>query len=282
MKIVASGMSGFIGRPLQEALKQKHELVILRRDASQEERDRQTDGADAVINLSGEPIAGGRWTKARKKELITSRLQTTRAWAKAIGKARVRPKVFINASATGYYGPRDDAPVDESAPAGMGFLADLCKEWERQAMKAESLDSRVVLLRTGIVLGRQGGALGKMLLPFKMGLGGPLGSGKQMMSWIHLDDEVSAIRHVLETPSIRGPVNLTAPNPVRMSEFAKCLGKALRRPALIPVPAFALRILLGEMSGLLLTGQNVIPGALCHSGFQFKFSRLEPALLDLA
>lgn len=291
MKIVMAGTSGFIGKPLEASLAKDHEVVRLTRrpapgaavrqvawdPSSQGEWVKEIDGADAVINLSGESIAGGRWTNDRKKALITSRLNSTRAIVDAIARASARPKVLLNASGIGGYGPRDASPVDESAPYGSDFLADLCREWERQAQKAESFGVRVVLLRTGLVLGH-GGALEKMLLPFRLGLGGPLGDGKQVYSWIHIDDEVGAIRFALENSQVRGPVNLTAPQPAVMKDFAKTLGRVLGRPAFLPAPAFALRMLLGEMAGMLLTGQNARPAALEKAGYRFRYPELEGAL----
>lgn len=281
MKVVARGLGGFIGSPLKEEFSKKYEVLSLARNVTPDDAAAQVDGAYAVINLAGEPIAGKRWSKTQKKELITSRLNTTRLLVEAMSKARNKPKVFLNASAIGFYGPRDTSPVSENTSAGSGFLADVCREWERQALKAESFGVRVALLRTGIVLGTNGGALGKMLLPFQLGLGGPLGSGKQIMSWIHLEDEVSAILYCLENENIHGPVNLTAPNPVSMAEFTKTLGRVLKRPAILPVPALALKVLLGEMSTMLLEGQNVQPEVLAANRFQFKFKRLEDALKDL-
>lgn len=297
MKIVATGFSGMIGTELAKKLSKKYELVRLVRKISHvsslpggeavwtpadvSDWAKEIDGAHAVINLSGESIAGKRWTPTQKKELISSRLTTTKALVEAIAKAKKKPKVFLSASAIGIYGPRDAAPLSESVDPGSGFLADLCKEWERQALKAQSPETRVVLLRTGIVLGRRGGALAKMLPPFRMGLGGPLGSGQQIMSWIHLQDEVDAIVYALENESIAGPVNLTAPNSVSMKGFAKSLGKALHRPALFPVPAFVLKLLLGEMSEMLLTGQNVKPTKLLDQGYRFRYPDLDGALEDL-
>lgn len=300
MKIVVAGMSGLIGTELGVRLSKQHELIQLVRTQSDPKKKfparqlvwdpaspesgswaREIDGADAVLNLSGESIAGKRWSSAQKKKLISSRLQTTQALVKAIERAGRKPKVFLNASAIGFYGSRKMDLLDEAALAGGGFLADLCKEWERQAKKAESFGVRTVLLRTGIVLSLQGGALAKMILPFRLGLGGPLGSGKQGMSWIHLEDEVNAIVWVLENPNLSGPVNLTSPNPVSMGGFAKTLGKVLHRPAFMPVPAPALKILLGEMSEMLLEGQYVRPQTLLDSGFKFKYPDLEPALSQL-
>ncbi len=298
MKIVASGLSGFIGGELKKALSDRHELVCLKRKGPLKRQSgyrevlwdpqasgewvKEIDGADAVINLSGEPIAGKRWTATQKKELILSRLTTTRALVEVIGKAATKPRVLLNASAIGYYGDRGTEPLEEASKPGAGFLPDLCKEWERQASKAEAYGVRVVLLRTGIVLGRGGGALAKMLPSFRLGLGGPLGSGRQVMSWIHLEDVVGTILFALENTAVRGPVNLTAPEPVSMSEFARQLGKALRRPAVLPAPTFVLKALLGEMSELLLTGQKVLPQALLSAGYRFRYPALEPALKDLA
>ena len=294
MKIVAAGIGGFIGKPLEKRLAEKYEVVRLVRGASSAsgksltwqppvlgEWAKEINGADAVLNLSGEPISGKRWTKAQKKELITSRLNATRSLVDAIGAAKNKPKVFVSASAIGFYGPHGDEPLTEAAPAGSGFLADVCREWERQALKAEAYGVRTVLLRTGVVLGKGGGALAKMLPPFRMGLGGPLGNGRQYLSWIHLQDEIDAILFALENPSLRGPVNLTAPNPASMAEFAKAIGGALRRPAVFPVPAPVLKILLGEMSEMLLTGQNVLPEALLKNGFHFRFPGIGAALGDL-
>jgi uncharacterized protein (TIGR01777 family) len=187
----------------------------------------------------------------------------------------------LNASAIGIYGARDEKPVDERTPAAKGFLGDLCSEWERQARKAETAGVRTVLLRTGIVLAVEGGALAKMLPPFRLGLGGPLGDGRQYMSWIHIDDEVGAILEALRNPALSGPVNLVSPNTLPMKEFAKELGRALKRPAVLPAPAFALRLALGEMSELLLTGQNVVPAKLTAAGYRFRHPALSDALKDL-
>ncbi len=300
MKIVASGMSGLIGRRLGLELAKKHELVrLIRRKKSAgsggvaEGREvlwspgefgdwtKEIDGADAVINLCGEPIAEKRWTAQRKALLKNSRIQATQGLTRAIGMAAAKPKVFLNASAIGYYGSGDNFLIDENARPGVGFLADLCLEWEREARNAEAYKIRVVLLRTGIVLSKESGALKKMLPPFRWFLGGPLGNGKQFMSWIHIDDEVNAILAALDDPMIRGPVNLTAPNPVTMDEFANALGRAVRRPALLRVPAFVLKTLLGEMADMLLTGQKAYPQKLKRSGFEFLFPTLEEALKDL-
>lgn len=298
MKVVGAGLSGLIGRPLASQLVKKYELLRLVREITPQNNSlpgkgviwkppflgdwsQEIDGAYAVINLSGESVADKRWTSAQKKELRNSRIQTTKALVDAIGQAKTKPKVFINASAIGYYGPRDDSPLDEKTPLGTGFLADLCQEWEGEALRTKTFSVRTVLLRTGIVLAKEGGALAKMLPPFKMGLGGSLGNGRQFMSWIHIEDEVNAILKTLEDPSINGAVNLTAPHAVSMKEFAVSLGKTLKRPAFFPVPGTVLKVLLGDMSEMFLTGQNVRPEVLLRSGFTFRFPSLGPALSDL-
>lgn len=297
-RIVVSGASGLVGPALVKKLDEKYSVVLLRRKLSPNitantSREvlwnppytgdwiKRVDGAHAVINLSGEPIAGKRWSKAQKDILRKSRLDTTRAIVEAITQAKIKPKVLINASAIGFYGPRDEARLDEASPSGSGFLSSVCREWEEMARRVETMGVRVVLLRTGIILAKEGGALQKMLPPFKMCAGGPLGSGRQYFSWIHLDDEVGAILKCLEDPNLKGPVNLTAPNPVTNAEFTKTLGKLLRKPCSLPAPGFALKLILGEMADMLLTGQNVHPKKLQDAGFVFKYEALESALTDL-
>ena len=293
-----SGASGLIGRRLTAALGPRYEVVRLVRSAGAEpdrfvNRDilwnpgnradwvKELAGALAVINLSGEPIAGKRWTPSQKMKLKDSRILTTRALVDAISKVEPKPKTLINASAVGFYGPRGGVVLNENDPAGGGFLAEVCQEWEREAQKAAAFGVRVVNLRTGIVLAKEGGALSKMLPPFKACLGGPLGSGNQVMSWIYIEDEVNAIMKLLEDSSLSGPVNLTAPHPVSMREFAQTLGRVLNKPSCFAVPGFMLKLLLGEMSEMLLTGQNVTPQKLLNAGFRFKFETLEPALRHL-
>lgn len=285
-KIIGTGLSGLVGKPLCEALKSRYDVMKLSRiwdngKINPSNWDAELNGAEAVINLSGENIAGKRWTAKQKEELRNSRIQTTRELVKAIAQAHPKPKVFLSGSAIGYYGARDEARVGEASAKGSGFLPDLCEEWEREALKASAYGVRVVLLRTGIVLAKNGGALAKMSPPFKMFIGGPLGSGKQFMSWIHIDDEVNAIIKCLEDERLKGPVNLTAPNAVSNKEFSKILAKTLHRPCLAPVPPIALKLLLGEMSEMLLTGQNVYPQALIDAGYQFKYPELATALADL-
>lgn len=299
MKIVACGASGLIGRPLCAALLEKGcELVrLVRRKgpaiAGACEREvwwwpptlgdwvKEVNGAHAIINLSGEPIAGKRWTGSQKKELHASRLHATRAIVEAISQVKNKPKVLLNASAVGFYGPRDASVLDESAEGGSDFLSELCREWEKEARKAEAFGVRTVNLRTGIVLSPEGGALAKMLPPFRAFIGGPLGNGRQLFSWVHIDDEVGAILKAMEDPALRGPVNVTAPHAVPMKEFAQTLGRVLGRPSAFPVPGFALKLLLGEMSTLLLNGQNVYPRKLVEAGFSFRYPILEAALRAL-
>lgn len=291
-------MSGLVGRPLAFELVKNHELVrLVRKESAISKRlpgrevawnpnrigdwAKEIDGADVVINLCGEGIANHRWTPSRKRSLKESRLIPTRSLVEAIGLASKKPQALLNASAIGFYGPRDNYLIDEESGPGMGFLSDLCLAWENEARRAEAQGIRVVLLRTGIVLAKEGGALAKMAPPFHFFLGGPLGDGAQVMSWVHIDDEVRGILKILEDPLLRGPVNLTTSSPVTMDEFAEALGKILRKPAVFRVPAFILRALLGEMSEMLLTGQKVYPQKLKRAGFQFRFETLEEALKAL-
>lgn len=240
------------------------------------------DGAEGVIHLAGEPIAGKRWTAEQKQKIRSSRIDTTRALVAAIAAAKQKPRFLINSSAIGYYGARGDEALNEQAGPGSDFLARLCVDWEGEAIKAEEHGLRVIRLRTGIVLGRGGGALAKMLLPFKLFIGGPLGSAKQWMSWIHLEDEIGLIQFLIENPQARGVVNATAPNPVTMKEFCQTLGRALHRPSWAPVPAFALRLMLGEMAEMLLTGQRVLPEKALSLGYRFRYPDLREALRALS
>jgi uncharacterized protein (TIGR01777 family) len=233
---------------------------------------------DAVINLAGAPIVGGRWTKDRKALLRSSRVDTTRGLVSAIAKMDKRPQVLISASAIGYYGNRGDELVTENSAPGTDFLAELAKEWEKEAVKAEESGVRVVLLRFGIILAKQGGALPKMLLPFKYGLGGKLGSGRQWMSWITLRDVVAIIQAALRSESWKGPVNLVAPQAMRNSDFTKSLAKVMHRPAIFAAPAFALRLAMGEMAETLLGGVRVAPQVLEQHGYRFLYANLEEAL----
>ncbi len=297
MRLVLTGGTGFIGTRLRESLVEKgHEVVVLTRQASRENQpglrtryfywnppeggawEKELEGMDGVINLAGEPIVGNRWTQKQKQEILESRAGATQAMVAAIRKTKRKPLFLINASAVGYYGPHGDEELTEGTPHGKDFLAQVCQAWEAHALRAEDFGLRVVRLRIGIVLERGGGALAKMLFPFQLGLGGPLGSGNQWMSWIHREDLIGLIHLLLEKKEVRGAVNATAPHPVRMREFAKTLARVLHRPAVFPVPGFVLRILLGEMADLLLTGQRVLPRQALALGYPIKFPGLEEAL----
>ena len=236
---------------------------------------------DIVINLAGQGIADKRWSEDVIKELFVSRLLVTRALIKYMEQATHKPELFISGSATGFYGLRDDEVLSEAASGDSSLSSELCTEWEDEAKAAEELGIRCCYLRTGIVLGN-GGALSKMLPPFKFGLGGPMGSGEQWMSWIHMDDLIGIIEHIVKKPKISGPVNGTAPNPVTNKEFATTLGKALKRPAFIPLPSFVLKFLMGEMGQeLLLSGHRVVPAKMSVSGYPFKYEQLESALTEV-
>jgi uncharacterized protein (TIGR01777 family) len=298
MKLIISGATGFIGSVLVERLRKSHSLVLLSRrprrqhsTANQQwltwepglrgEWEQAIDGADGIINLAGEPIAAKRWTKVQKERLRNSRIDTTRALVNSIARAQVKPKFLINASAVGYYGPRGDEVVTEDSTPGNDFLSRLCVEWENEARNAEGHGVRLALLRTGIVLGKGKGALAKMVPPFKMFFGGRLGSGKQWMPWIHIDDEVGLIQFLIDNANARGAFNATAPNPVTMSEFSSALGRVLNRPAWTPVPAGVLTLLLGEMAEMLLAGQRALPAAAEQLGFRFKYKNVANALASL-
>jgi len=231
-----------------------------------------------VLNLAGESIAGGRWTAARKARIENSRVAATRGIVDAIGAARTPPAVLLSGSAVGFYGVRGDEPIDESEPAGADFLAQVAKKWEEAATGLPS-STRLVLLRTGLVLDRKGGALPQLALPFRLFAGGPVGSGRQVMSWIHLDDWVAMARWAIASRDVEGALNVTAPSPVTNREFATALGHSLGRPALLPAPAFALRLVLGEMAdALILGGQRVLPSKALRLGFEFQYPQLDAAL----
>jgi uncharacterized protein (TIGR01777 family) len=239
------------------------------------------DGADGIVNLAGEPIAAKRWSDAQKAKLRASRIDSTGALVAAIRKARVKPKFLVNGSAVGYYGAHGDETVTESTPPGKDFLAQLCVEWEAEARKAEELGVRVAMARTGIVLGKGRGALAKMVPPFRMFLGGPLGSGEQYMPWIHIEDQLGLLHFLIARDEARGPFNATAPNPVTMAEFCSALGAALNRPSWVSVPPSALALLTGEMADMLLTGQRAIPEAAQKLGYVFRYPTIGAALESL-
>jgi len=239
-------------------------------------------GADAVVNLAGASIAAGRWTSQRKELLRTSRIDTTRALVSALAKMNAQPRVLVSASAIGIYGDRGDEILTEESKPGTDFLSSLAQEWEAEARKAEVLGIRVVMARFGIILGREGGALAKMLTPFKLGAGGKLGSGKQWMSWVSLEDVIGILRFAIENVSVRGAINIVAHQPLQNADFTNVLAKALRRPAIFPAPAFALRLALGEMAdALLLSSQRVQPQALEKLGYRFVRADLASALASI-
>jgi uncharacterized protein (TIGR01777 family) len=301
MKIVIAGGSGFLGRPLATALAADgHEIVTLTRgaaaprgaghprtvtwtpDGNTDAWAAEIDGAGAVVNLAGESIAGKRWSDQQKRRIVDSRVQATRSLVTAIQAARNPPPVFVSGSAVGYYGPRGDERIPEETPPGTDFLAKVCVQWETEAMRAASAATRLVCLRTGLVLERDGGALPEMLPPFRFGAGGPVGSGRQYWPWIHRADWISLVQWALRTPAAAGPINGTAPNPVTNAEFAKALGRAMHRPAFMPAPGFALRLLLGEMAdALLLSGQRAVPERPEQLGFTFRYTRVDDALAAL-
>lgn len=292
MKILIGGSHGLVGTALIKSLvADGHEISRLVRhytsaDAEIEwSPDRYSialariEGFDAVINLAGEGIAEGRWTEEKKRRIRESRVKGTKLLGDALANLTNRPNTFICASAIGYYGNRGDEVLTETSKPGDGFLPEVCAEWEKATALATEQGIRVVNARFGIILDKKGGALAKMLPPFRMGVGGRIGSGKQWMSWIALDDVVDALKFALTNDSLRGPVNFVAPNPVTNAEFTKTLGKALSRPTIFPVPAFAVRLLFGEMGDALLLGsQRVEPASLTKAGYQFQYLGLEEAL----
>lgn len=235
----------------------------------------------AVVNLAGEGIADERWTASRKEALRISRLRSTRTLVSAIARCATPPTVFVSASAIGYYGPRRDEPITETTGPGTDFLARLCVEWEQEARAAASSATRLVVVRTGLPLARDGGALAKMLLPFKLGLGATVGSGDQFMSWIHVDDWTGMVTWLIDNDRASGTFNVTAPEPVTNRTFTRTLGRVLRRPAVLRAPACVLKAAVGELSSVLLTGQRVLPGAAEQLGFRFTHRTLEPALRSL-
>ncbi len=304
MKVAIAGATGFVGSRLVERLHSEgHSVLVLARDSERARRvfpasaypnleivaytpaesgDWQTSiaGCDSVVNLAGVPIAEEKWTAARKQAILDSRKLTTAKLVEAIALANSKPSVLVSTSAIGYYGTSETAEFDETSPAGDDFLAAVCKEWEAAAQPVKDLGTRLAILRFGIVLG-MGGALAKMLPPFKLFAGGPIGTGKQWFSWIHRDDVINLILYALQNPQIEGVLNATAPNPVRMNEFCETLGAVLQRPSWLPVPAFALEFLLGDGAKVVLEGQKVLPKGTLASGFQYQYPTLKLALEEI-
>jgi uncharacterized protein (TIGR01777 family) len=296
MKVTVSGATGRVGRHLVAALKARgDEVLALSRDPDKAGEqlgvqayawDLKNEavprpalaGVDAVVHLAGEDV-GQRWSKDVKAEILDSREKGTRNMVHSIFDTKPRPKTLICASASGYYGPRGDEPVDEAEPPGSDWLAEVCARWERQAETA-MLGTRLVIVRTGLVLDAEGGALAKMLPPFKAGLGGPIGSGRQYMPWIHLDDLVGMYMAAIDHPNFHGPLNASAPEPVTNKQFARALGKAINRPAVAPVPGFTIKLMYGEMSQIVLNGVRMVPGRAAELGYDFQHPDLDEALRD--
>jgi len=301
MRVIITGATGFIGRALCRELHRDYEIVALSRniDAAQKSIgdlvkvvrwDAKTaagwageaDGALAIINLAGENVASGRWNKSRKARIPQSRLDACNAVVETIKQLKNKPKVVIQSSATGWYGPRGNEQLDEDSSPGKGFLASVCRDVEGSTDEIERLGVRCVVIRTGVVLGRNGGAFAKLVKPFRFFAGGYLGDGRQWFSWIHIEDEVTAIKFLMENEHLKGVFNLTSPQPVTMKEFAVTLGKVLKRPVWLNVPSFAVRLALGEMADeILLSGQKVLPKRLLNTGFNFKYTNVEQALNDI-
>lgn len=294
MKVAIAGASGLVGSALIPVLKKLGGQItrLVRSDPKagdiewhpnqDQVSSRSLEGFDVIINLAGENLAGGRWTDDLKRKIRDSRVNGTHLLSEAIAKLPQKPRVFACASATGIYGDRDDETLDEQSESGGGFLAGVCREWEKATEPAVKAGTRVVNLRFGPILAREGGMLAKLLTPFKMGMGGKVGSGKQFISWVALDDAVNAIKFALEDESIRGPLNIVSPNPVTNEEFTKTLGHVLNRPTALAMPAFAARLAFGEMADeMLLVSQKVIPKKLTQLGFTFAFPDLEAAMRHL-
>ncbi|MCF8070711.1 MAG: TIGR01777 family oxidoreductase [Desulfobacterales bacterium] len=295
MKAMIIGATGFVGQHLAKKIP---EAILVGRnvekmyrlfgkrevrewDGSENSDPSFFDDVDTVYHLAGESVFHGRWTREKKERIRASRVENTRHLVDIISKAESKPKTLICSSAVGYYGSQGDEKLTEHSPPGNDFLAQVCMDWEKEALRAEEFDVRVVRIRTGVVLGADGGALTQMLPPFKLGVGGRLGSGRQYMSWIHIDDLVGTMLYARVNTNVRGAVNAVSPNPVTNSEFTRTLANALHRPAILPAPGFVLKIILGEFANVLLGSQRVVPEALQEAGYNFIFPGLEKALKDL-
>jgi uncharacterized protein (TIGR01777 family) len=300
MKVTITGATGLIGRALAARLIARGDQVVaLGRDVGRVAARlpgaralawevgagpppaEALEGSDAVVHLAGEPVADHRWSDAQKRRIRDSRVLGTRSLVAGLAAAGARPRALVSGSAIGYYGDRGDEPLDEQSSPGRDFLAGVVSAWEAEASAAERLGMRVVLARSGIVLAREGGALPRLALPFRLFAGGRLGDGRQWMSWIHLEDEVGLLLHALDRDALSGPVNLVAPAAARNAEMARAIGRALGRPALVPAPTLALRLALGERVEVLLASQRVRPAAAEAAGYSFRFAALQPALNDL-
>ena len=304
MKIAISGATGFVGSRLVERLHTEgHRILVLTRNPTFAQKvfpspafpnleiiaytpcvsgtwQNAISGCDGVVNLAGEPIAEGRWTPERKREILNTRKLGTQKIVEAIAKANPRPIVLVNTSAIGYYGTSETASFDEDSASGNDFLAQVCQEWEQEATKVKDTNVRLVILRFGIVLGN-GGALGKMITPFKLFAGGPIGSGQQWFSWIHLDDIVGLIIQALTKPTMEGVYNATAPQPVRMNDLSTTMGNVMNRPSWLPVPGFAIEAILGDGAKVVLEGQKVLPKRTLESGFEYQYPNLQSALTQI-
>jgi uncharacterized protein (TIGR01777 family) len=301
MRVIISGGTGLIGRQLAASLaKDGHEVVVLSRDPQRYQRrtpdglrlvawDAQSaqgwgelaDGADAIVNLVGENLSARRWSPAQKRRIRESRLNGGKALVEAVRQAKVKPRALIQSSGVNYYGSCGDAIITEAHPAGSDFLSQVCVDWEGSTAEVEKMGVRRAIIRSGIVLDKKEGALPPFLLQFRLFAGGPLGSGRQWISWIHPQDEINAIRFLIERQDLSGPFNLVSPNPKTNQDFGKAVGRVLHRPALMRVPAFALKLVLGEMSMVVLEGQRVIPQRLVEAGFQFSHPELQEAVKDI-
>jgi len=299
MKVLVTGATGLIGRRLCHSLTGDVNTVVAVSRSPERARnlaaaetlkwDPMTgppppdalSGVDAVVHLAGEPVADRAWSQEQKRRVKDSRVVSTRNIVDAIRAAEVKPKVLVNASAVGYYGDRGDEKLYEDSPPGKGFLSEVCQAWEREATSVSELGVRLVLVRIGVVLSPQGGALAKMLTPFKLGVGGPLASGKQWFPWIHIDDIVGILRHSISTETLAEPINGAAPEEVTNAEFTRQLSRVLGRPAFLPTPEFALKLIFGERAEVLLASNRVVPRVAQQSGYKFKFPDLTPALKDL-
>jgi len=301
MKILITGGTGFIGSSIiRKLLDKDHEVILLTRNARGARNRLGSPGvsfveygykpdsiipddimseADGIINMAGEPIFTGRWTAKKKQDIEASRVNITRQLVDSLARLKEKgPETLVSASAVGYYGPRDDTEITEDYPSGSDFMSKAAFNWEKEALKAESLGIRTVVLRTGIVIEKGGGALAKMTLPFKLFIGGPVGTGRQYFSWIHMDDITDLYIRALTDKKLSGPVNATAPNPVTMKEMSKALGSVLNRPSWFPVPGFLAKIVIGGSAEIVVTSQRVIPDKLQSMGYRFKYENIEDAL----